>query len=295
MINTPLKTIKVTYQDRIDKYISANSDLSRTEVQRLIVNHAIFVNDISVRKANFIVTPEQEIIIHPIVQKPIKVLPEPLELDIIYEDDDIIVINKQSGVVVHPAPGNYTGTLVSGLLHKFKELSTINEELRPGVVHRIDKDTSGLLIFAKNNEVHKFLAKELKDHKIKRTYLAWVEGKIINKVIHVDLPIGRDIKMRYKMAVTNSNSKWAKTHIFVEKIFDNFTLVRCELETGRTHQIRVHLSHIGHPIVGDPVYGRKIDDFGQRLHAYKLEFVHPRTKKIMIFKASLPSEFNNLK
>ena len=167
-----IKKIKVTYEDRIDKYISSNSDFSRAQVQKLITHHALYVDNILVRKPKFIVNPDQEIVIHPIKLKPIKALPEQLDLNIIYEDDDIIIINKQSGVVVHPAPGNYTGTLVSGLLHKFKTLSTVDEELRPGVVHRIDKDTSGLLVFAKNNEAHKFLATQLKMHKIKRSYLA---------------------------------------------------------------------------------------------------------------------------
>lgn len=288
-----VKKIQVDYEERIDKYIKDHSTLSRAEVQKLIANKAVMVNDILVRKANFVVKKDQEIIVKPIQFKPIKAVPEPLDLDIVYEDEDIIVINKKSGIVVHPAPGNYSGTLVSGLLHKYKTLSTIDQSFRPGVVHRLDKDTSGLLVFAKNNQAHKILADQLKEHKIIRIYYALVEGHLSHKITHINLPIGRNPNSRLKMAVTPTNSKSAVTHIFVKKVVGNFSLIRCQIETGRTHQIRVHLSHIGHPIVGDPVYGHKIDNFGQYLHASQLTLMHPKTQKMMTFKAELPVEFNN--
>lgn len=281
------------YKDRIDKYIAENSDFSRSDIKKLIENHAVFVGDISVRKPNFTVQIGDTIFVTDIIQKEIKALPEKIALNIIYEDEDIVIINKESGMVVHPAPGHHSGTLVNALLFHFKDLSDISGQIRPGIVHRIDKDTSGLLVVAKNNEAHQFLADELKEHLIKRTYYAWVEGRIEKQVIHIELPIGRDEKDRQKMAVTKNNSKMAITHVYVEKVLENKTLVRCELETGRTHQIRVHLAYIKHPIVGDPVYGHYLDEFGQRLHATRLELVHPRTKKVMVFEAPLPDKFNN--
>lgn len=288
-----LKTLDVIYQERIDKYISSNDNLTRNEVQKLILNNAIYVNEKLVRKANFIVRPSQKIDIYKISQKPIKAAPEKMDIKVVYEDDDIAVIDKKSGVVVHPAPGNYLGTLVSGLLHKFENLANSDDQFRPGVVHRLDKDTSGLIVFAKNNEALNFLTNELKTHQVQRSYLAWVIGQIKHKFIHIDLPIGRDPHFRKQMKVTKTNSKWAKTHVAVKKIIGNYTLIECELETGRTHQIRVHLSHIGHPIVGDPVYGKKIDQFGQRLHAYKLKFVHPRSKKVVEFTSKPPKQFDD--
>lgn len=283
--------IKVEEKERIDKYISTHSDFSRTDIKKLIEAHAVFVDGIPVRKPNFTVNPGNEILITDVIQKEINAVPEDIEIEVVYEDDDIIVINKESGMVVHPAPGHHSGTLVNALLYRFKDLSDINGAIRPGIVHRIDKDTSGLLVVAKNNDAHRFLAAQLKDHKIERTYLAWVTGRIETKVTHINLPIGRDSKHRQKMAVQLENSKNAVTHVYVEKILDKKTLVRCELETGRTHQIRVHLAHIKHPIIGDPIYGHKIDEFGQRLHAYKLKLQHPTTKKIMEFEAQPPKEF----
>lgn len=284
--------ITVEYKDRIDKYLAEHSDFSRTDIKRLIEGHAIIVGDTSVRKANFTVQPGNVVYVTDIIQKEITALPEEIPLNIIYEDDDIIVINKNSGMVVHPAPGHHSGTLVNALLHHFKDLSDIGGQIRPGLVHRIDKDTSGLLVVAKNNEAHQFLSDELKEHLIKRTYYAWVEGRVAQQVLHIELPIGRDEKDRQKMAVTKNNSKMAITHVYVQKVLENKTLVKCELETGRTHQIRVHLAYIKHPIVGDPVYGHYLDEFGQRLHAAKLELVHPKTKKVMVFEAPLPEKFS---
>ena len=286
------RKIKVDARDRIDRFISLNSEFSRTDIKKLIENHAVFVNGISVRKPNFTVNENDDILITDIIQKKINAISENIEINVIYEDEDIIVVNKKSGMVVHPAPGHHSGTLVNALLYKFKDLSDINGSIRPGIVHRIDKDTSGLLVVAKNNDAHRFLAEQLKEHKVERTYLAWVEGRILNKITHLKLPIGRDSKNRQKMAVQKYNSKKAITHVYVEKILEKKTLVKCELETGRTHQIRVHLSYIKHPIVGDPVYGKKIDNFGQRLHAYKLKLIHPRTKKEMEFSVNPPKEFN---
>lgn len=284
--------IKVEEKARVDKYIADNSELSRTDAKKLIELNAVSVNGVEVRKTNFTVFEGNEILVSQVIPKEINAKPENIPVDIIYEDDDLVVINKRSGLVVHPAPGHPSGTLVNALLYHFKGLSDIGGPIRPGIVHRIDKDTSGLLVVAKNNETHAALAKLLKTHDVKREYMAWVEGRLENEITHINLPIGRDTNHRQRMAVTKINSKEAITHVFVEKIMDTRTLVKCQLETGRTHQIRVHLAYIKHPIIGDPVYGKVIDDFGQRLHAYKLSFVHPTTQKLMEFTAPIPEEFN---
>lgn len=284
--------MKVEYEDRVDKYVADHSEFSRSDMKKLIEGNAIHVNGVEVRKPNFTVREGHEIVITQIIQKEIRAIPQDIPLNIVYEDADIIVINKPSGMVVHPAPGHHEGTLVNALLYHFKDqLSDLNGQVRPGIVHRIDKDTSGLLVVAKTNEAHRILADELKEHNIKRTYLAWVEGRIENDVTHIKLPIGRDPKNRMKMAVTEENSKEAITHVFSEKVLDDRTLVRCELETGRTHQIRVHLAYIKHPIIGDPMYGHGKGEFGQHLHAYKLEFAHPITGEQLSFEAPVPEEF----
>ncbi|MGZ9413484.1 RluA family pseudouridine synthase [Mycoplasma sp. Z386] len=288
--------LEVKYKERIDKYISYNSDISRNDAKELILGKNVYINDeILVLKPNFIVFENQKIYIKEIPVKEINVEPEKMDLNIIYEDDDLIVINKPTGMVVHPAPGNLKGTLVNGLLYYFNNnLSNINGQMRPGILHRIDKDTSGLLIVAKNNKSHSFLAEQLKNHLIKRKYKAIVEGFISNEIMHINLPIGRDPLHRQKMTVIKQNSKEAITHVFLEKLFTynqkNFSLIRCELETGRTHQIRVHMAYIKNPVYGDPLYGKKVDEFNQRLHAYEIEFTHPNGKK-MIFNAPLPKEF----
>jgi 23S rRNA pseudouridine1911/1915/1917 synthase len=283
--------IIVTTSDRIDKYITLNSEFSRNEIKNLILEHAVYVNEKLVRKPKFICKEGDEIEIKKLPEKELNVIPEDLPITIIYEDDDLIIVNKASGMVVHPAPGHRSGTLVNALLFHFNQLSDLNGLVRPGIVHRIDKDTSGLLIVAKNNKAHKILAEMLKNHDIKRKYIALIKGRMENKVTHIDLPIGRDPIHRKRMAVQKNNAKHAITHIFVETIYEDYSRVRCELETGRTHQIRVHLSYLKHPVLGDPLYGSKIDDFNQRLHAYELEFVHPTTKKIMNFKAEVPDQF----
>ncbi|MCP4336652.1 MAG: RluA family pseudouridine synthase [Mycoplasma sp.] len=281
----------VAYQDRVDKYISDNSSVSRTDIQFLIKEDSVTVNGIHVRKPNFQVKEGDKINVSKLVQKEVNIVAEDIPIEIIYEDEDLAIVNKKSGMVVHPAPGHPGGTLVNGLMFKFQDqLSDINGQARPGIVHRIDKDTSGLLVVAKHNRSHTYLAQLIKEHKVKRTYIALLEGRVTNEITHIDLPIGRDSKNRQKMAVTRNNSKQAKSHFFVEKVQEKTTLIKCELETGRTHQIRVHASHIGHPVVGDPLYGKRLDDFGQRLHAYKLKFIHPNGKE-MEFEAPVPKEF----
>lgn len=291
-MNEEIIKIHVKYKDRIDKYIANNSDISRNDAQTLIENGAVYVGTNQVRKLSFNVFPDQIIEITETLDKEIHVTPEKMDLDIVYEDDDLLVVNKPSGMVVHPAPGHHSGTLINGLLYRYQKLSTLNGNVRPGIVHRIDKDTSGLLLVAKNDFAHAKLSEELRDHKIQRYYYAWVEGRFENKVIHINLPIGRSHTNRQKMAVQDDDSKEAITHIFVEKVLEHKSLVRCELETGRTHQIRVHLAHIGHPVIGDPVYGHSIDDFGQRLHAFKLVFNHPRTGKQIVCEVKPPKEFD---
>lgn len=285
--------VKNTNCTRIDKYIAQHSNFSRTEIQHFIDQNLVLVNNNIVRKSNFQVHEEQEILVKPKEAQSILIKPEKIFLDIVYEDEDIIIINKKSGMVVHPAPGHYSHTLVNALMYHFNQLSQVNNTIRPGIVHRIDKDTSGLLIIAKNNLAHRKLAENFKTHQIKRTYLAWVEGILPNKIIHIDLPIGRHVVHRTKMTVTKVNSKKAVTHVYALENFNNKTLVKCELETGRTHQIRVHLAHINHPIVGDYVYGRKKQSGnGQLLHAYKLKFKHPITNKELTFQTK-HSKFQN--
>ncbi|MBN3535009.1 RluA family pseudouridine synthase [Mycoplasma procyoni] len=288
--------LEVEYKERIDKYISDNTEISRNDAKDIILNKGVVVNEtIVVNKPNFVVSEGQTILIRDIPVKEMNIEPENIPLDIVYEDDDLVVVNKQSGIVVHPAPGNLSGTLVNGLLYHFKNnLSDLNGDMRPGILHRIDKDTSGLLIVAKNNKAHQFLAQELKDHKIKRKYKAIVEGIVTNEITHINLPIGRDPMHRQKMCVIKQNSKEAITHVYLEKLFNyenkNYSLVRCELETGRTHQIRVHMAYIKNPVFGDPLYGKKVDEFNQRLHAYEIEFMHPNGT-MMKFNAPLPKEF----
>lgn len=281
-------------KDRIDKFIADNSEISRSDVKKLIEGNAVFVDGIEVRKPNFSVREGQKVLVTDVIQKEIKTEPENIPLDIVFEDEHIVVVNKPTGMVVHPAPGHHSGTLVNALLYHFKDLSDINGKIRPGIVHRIDKDTSGLLIVAKSNDAHRKLAEELREHKIRRTYLAWVEGRMENEITHIDLPIGRDTKNRQRMAVTSENSKNAITHVYTERILDDKSLVRCELETGRTHQIRVHLAYIKHPILNDPFYGNGKDSFGQYLHAFKLEFDHPISGEPLKFEVPVPEAFKNM-
>ena len=282
---------------RIDKYLSTMIEgKSRSFVQGLIdekkvkANSKVIKSNYKLKKGDFI---EVE------VPEPVElnVSAEEMNLDIVYEDEDVLVVNKEKGIVVHPAPGNYTGTLVNGILHHCSDLSGINGVIRPGIVHRIDKDTSGILVIAKNDEAHNDLAAQFKEHSIKREYYALVEGKFSKVEGTVDKPISRDKKERIKMAI-NSDGKRAVTHYEVlEQYNKGVSLVKCTLETGRTHQIRVHMASIGHPLVGDLVYGYKRQKFnieGQALHAKTLGFIHPRTKEYMEFTSELPNYFKEL-
>lgn len=280
---------------RIDKYLNENTEYTRSKIQKMIENGNILVNDVKVKDSYKV--KENDYITIEALEETTDILPENIPLDIYYEDDDLIVVNKPSGMVVHPAPGNYTGTLVNALIYHTNNLSKVNTNIRPGIVHRIDADTSGLLLVAKNDKSHNILAEAIQKKEVVREYLALVEGIIMEDTATIDAPIGRDKKDRKKMTVTSENSKDAVTHIRVLERYKDSTLIRCKLETGRTHQIRVHLSYIGHPVVNDPVYGHKklIDkDFGQMLHAEKLGFVHPTTKEYMEFTAEPPKRFQEI-
>ena len=280
---------------RIDKYLNENTEYTRSKIQKMIENGNILVNDVKVKDSYKV--KENDYITIEALEETTDILPENIPLDIYYEDDDLIVVNKPSGMVVHPAPGNYTGTLVNALIYHTNNLSKVNTNIRPGIVHRIDADTSGLLLVAKNDKSHNILAEAIQKKEVVREYIALVEGIIMEDTATIDAPIGRDKKDRKKMTVTSENSKDAVTHIRVLERYKDSTLIRCKLETGRTHQIRVHLSYIGHPVVNDPVYGHKklIDkDFGQMLHAEKLGFVHPTTKEYMKFTAEPPKRFQEI-
>ena len=281
--------------ERIDKYLSSKLDdsFSRAKIQKLIDEELIVVND-KVIKSSYKVS-NGDVILITDKEEDMSVKPEKMDIDIVYEDDDVMVINKKSGVVVHPAPGNYSGTLVNGLMYLSKDLSHVNGEFRPGIVHRIDKDTSGLLIVAKNDKAHRILAEELKEKKIKRKYIALVSGVINHDIGEIDAPIGRDPSDRKKMCVTSTNSKDAITHFRVLERYKNASLIECELETGRTHQIRVHMKYINHPVINDPVYGKNNHgEFGQLLHAKEITFTHPTTKEVMTFSCEVPEEFNKI-
>ena len=281
--------------ERIDKYLSSKLDdnFSRAKIQKLIDEKLILVND-KVIKSSYKVS-NGDVILITDKEEDMSVKPEKMDIDIVYEDDDVMVINKKSGVVVHPAPGNYSGTLVNGLMYLSKDLSHVNGEFRPGIVHRIDKDTSGLLIVAKNDKAHRILAEELKEKKIKRKYIALVSGVINHDIGEIDAPIGRDPSDRKKMCVTSTNSKDAITHFRVLERYKNASLIECELETGRTHQIRVHMKYINHPVINDPVYGKSNHgEFGQLLHAKEITFTHPTTKEVMTFSCEVPEEFNKI-
>lgn len=282
---------------RIDLYLSEKiEDMSRSQVQKLIGDGNIKVNQKDI-KSNYKVRKNDSIDV--IIPEPVmlEITPEDIDIEIMYEDDDIAVVNKPQGMVVHPAAGNFTGTLVNALLAKCSNLSGINGVIRPGIVHRIDKDTSGVLVVAKNDNAHKALAEQIKEHSMKRVYMALVEGVIKNDEGTIDLPIGRHPIERKRMAVVQKNGRNAVTHYKVLERFKANTLVEARLETGRTHQIRVHMSYIGHPLVGDPVYGFKKQHFklkGQALHAMTLGFIHPTTKEYMEFNAPLPEYYEQL-
>ncbi len=277
---------------RIDQYLVEELNLSRSKIQKLLKEEKILVNNSKVN-ANYIVKLDDEITIVTLDLEPPKLEAENIKLDVLYEDDYLMIINKKSGMVVHPAPGNYSKTLVNALLYD-KKLSK-GEEYRPGIVHRLDKDTSGLLIVAKDDKTHDLLSKMLAKHKIERIYHALLSGVIPHETGTIDAPIGRSQKNRQKMDVTDINSKEAITHFKVLKRFTENTLVECRLETGRTHQIRVHFSYIGYPLINDPLYGksRKTTSFGQFLHSKELRFIHPITKREIHVDSSLPNEFKD--
>lgn len=268
---------------------------SRNYAQKLIESGNISVNGKALRTNYKVKSGDMISCILPEPEN-LSIEPENIPLDIVYEDSDLLVINKKRDMVVHPAPGNYSGTLVNALLYYCKDLSDINGMIRPGIVHRIDKDTTGLLVVAKNNNSHLFLSEQLKKHDIKREYIAVAEGIISENSGTINLPIGRHEIDRKKMAVRADNSKEAITHFTVVNRLQGHTVVVCNLETGRTHQIRVHLSHIGHPIVGDPLYGMRDTHGmqGQALHARKLTFTHPSSGKLVSFEAPPPADFDAL-
>ena len=279
--------------ERLDKYLSDNTDYSRSLIQDMINNKCITVNN-KYEKSSYKIKEGDIIEIKDGYVKELDIVPTKIDIDIIYEDDDIIVVNKPSGLVVHPGSGNTNNTLVNGLMYYQKNLSDINGEERPGIVHRIDKDTSGLLLIAKNNKTHEILGDYFKNKKVKREYIALLCGEFPHSSATIDAPIGRDSKDRKKMAVTDKNSKEAITEMKVLKRYKGYTLVSCILKTGRTHQIRVHASYIGYPIYNDPVYNtRKSTEFGQFLHSYKMDFIHPITKKEMHFECPLPKYFQD--
>lgn len=280
---------------RLDKFITMTMpDLSRTLVQQYVKDGFVLVNGKS-EKASYKTCLGDVIEVSLPDSQEMDVLPENIPLNVVYEDHDVIVVNKPSGMIVHPSSGIYSGTLVNALLYHCHDLSGINGVLRPGIVHRIDKDTSGLLMIAKNDKAHQSLSEQLKEHSVARKYVALVHGVIPHNHGKIDAPIGRDSKDRQKMAVTKINSKEAVTNFTVLQRFEKMTLIECRLETGRTHQIRVHMAYIGYPVYGDPKYGYKKDDqtYGQYLHAKTLGFVHPTTGEYMEFDSDLPDFFEN--
>lgn len=276
---------------RIDSYLAEKLSISRSKVQKLIKEDKVLVNGKKVN-ANYQVKLNDEIEVNDELNYEINIEPENIPLDIVYEDDDLLVINKKSGMVVHPAPGHYTKTLVNALLYHFNIES--KDKIRPGIVHRLDKDTSGLMLVAKNEETHDKLAKMIATKEVERHYLAITDGVIKEDSGTIDAPIGRDQNNRQKMQVTDVNAKKAITHFKVLKRFKKNTLIECILETGRTHQIRVHLAYIGYPIVNDPTYNKgKATEFGQMLHSKSIKFHHPRTNKELYFEKEPPQEFKD--
>ena len=285
---------------RLDKFLQEKDlNITRSYIKTLIEEGYIKVNEEKVKSGYSL---KKDDIVDIVIKEDetCDINPENISLDIVYEDDDIIIVNKPKGMVVHPANGNYTGTLVNALMYSHKDkLSSINGSIRPGIIHRIDKDTSGILVVAKNDEAHKKLSSIFKVHDIKREYIALVKGIIKEDRLDINLPIGRSAKDRKKMAVTNKNSREAVTHIEVLERFyaSNVTLVKATLETGRTHQIRVHMSYMNHPIVGDEVYGKKDPKFkvtGQMLHAKLLGFKHPTTNEYVEFESEIPEYFKDI-
>ena len=294
-------TVMVTFDEineRMDSFLSRKTDFTRSRIQQLIKNGDITVNGKNAKnnkkiKSSYKIEENDRIEIFIPETEQAEIIPENIKIDIIYEDEDIAVINKNAGLVVHPAQGHYSGTLVNAILYHIKDLSGINGEIRPGIVHRLDKDTSGLIVIAKNDKAHINLAKMFQEKKIKKTYLAILTGKLTKEQGRIVTQIGRDTDDRKKMTVIKGidRGKEAITNYNVICSNELFTLVRVYIETGRTHQIRVHMKHMGYPILGDMVYGRKDSEKRQMLHAYKLEFLHPVTEKPMKFISEIPEDF----
>lgn len=288
-----IKVLEEENKIRIDKYLSEYLEESRSMIAKMIEEGYILVNDGAV-KSNYVVrTGDIIAVLEGFVQEE-DIIPQDIKINIVYEDDDVIVVNKDSGMVVHPGSGNRGGTLVNALMFYTKDLSNINGEVRPGIVHRIDKDTSGLMVVAKNNKAHEILADMLSRHEVKREYIALLKGEFMHDTATINAPIGRDKLDRKKMCVTDVNSKEAITHLKVLERFKGYTLVKLSLETGRTHQIRVHMAYIGFPIYNDPVYTKDAcDDFGQFLHSASLNFKQPITGEELNFECPLPDKFKN--
>lgn len=293
-----MEVIKIAVEEeyerqRLDKFLSLKmSDYSRSQIQDMIKKGNVSLNDKILKSSYKVVNGDN---IEVIIDDPIStdILPEDIPLNIVYEDSDVIVVNKPSGMIVHPSSGIYSQTLVNALLYHCHDLSGINGVQRPGIVHRIDKETSGLLMVAKNDKAHQSLSEQLANHTVTRRYVALVHGVIPHDYGRIEAPIGRDVKDRQKMCCTDKNSKEAITNFKVLERFENMTLVECRLETGRTHQIRVHMAYIGYPVYGDPKYGKRKDDitYGQYLHAKILGFIHPSTNEEMLFDSELSDYF----
>ncbi|MEW8972755.1 MAG: RluA family pseudouridine synthase [Tissierellaceae bacterium] len=284
-------------EDRLDTYLSKKLDeVSRTYIQKMIRDGSVLVNG-DKKKPRYLLKEGDYIQVDFPKPKVLEIQPEDIDIDIIYEDEDIAIVNKSVGMVVHPASGNIRGTLVNALLYHLDSLSSFNEAFRPGIVHRLDKDTSGLMVIAKNNDAHRFLAEKLVNRDFKREYIALVHGSIDREYGLIDAPIGRDQRDRRRMTVTEKNSKEAITEYSVLQKFKDYTLIQARLQTGRMHQIRVHFQYIGHPVVGDPVYSFKKDEFGlktQLLHAIRIGFVHPRTGEYIEFETQIPTRFTDI-
>lgn len=283
--------VEVLREERIDKYLAEELGISRSTVKKMIDEGFVLVNGKEV-KASLILSDADELFVKDGFIKETSFEAEDIPINIVYEDDDLLVINKKSGMVVHPGNGNTSGTLVNALMHYTKNLSN-KEAFRPGIVHRIDKDTSGLMLVAKNDKAHDILAEGFKNKTIKREYIALVCGVIGEDSGVIDAPIGRDAKDRKKMCVTSENSKKAVTHFKVLKRYEHYTLLRLILDTGRTHQIRVHMKYIGHPVYNDPVYGKAYNDFGQFLHSASIDFEQPTTHEHLHFECDVPKEFQD--
>ena len=288
-----MKVVAEKNNIRLDQFLSDELDMSRSKIQKLIKNDKVLVNEKLVN-ASYKVCLDDIISIDSDMNFDVDIKGENIELDIIYEDKYLMIVNKKSGMVVHPAAGNYSHTLVNALVGRYK--FKMNNNLRPGIVHRLDKDTSGLMVVAKDDKTLALLSDMIKEKKIERKYLALVSGVIKHDRGTIEAPIGRDVNNRQKMMVTDVNAKDAVTHFRVLERYKNSTLIECKLETGRTHQIRVHMAYIGYPIINDPVYGnsKKSTGFGQMLHSKSIKFIHPITKKHLFFEVDPPKQFKDI-